>query len=50
MRLLRPALIAMDPKYKGNEVAFCKAYRESSYAPDLISAWGPESGFGLAHY
>jgi CubicO group peptidase (beta-lactamase class C family) len=49
-RLLRPALIAMDPKYKGNEAAFCKAYRESTYAPDLISAWGPESGFGLAHY
>jgi CubicO group peptidase (beta-lactamase class C family) len=49
-RLLRPALIAMDPKYKGNEAAFCKAYRESTYAPDLISAWGPHSGFGLAHY
>jgi hypothetical protein len=49
-RLLRPALIAMDPKYKGDEAAFCKAYRQSRYAPDLISAWNPKSGFGLAHY
>jgi hypothetical protein len=49
-RLLRPSLIAMDPRYKGNEAAFCKAYRESTYAPDLFSAWGPKSGFGLAHY
>jgi hypothetical protein len=49
-RLLRPALIAMDPKYKGDEAAFCKAYREGTYAPDLISAWNAKSGFGLAHY
>jgi CubicO group peptidase (beta-lactamase class C family) len=49
-RLLRPALIAKDPTYKGNQAAFCKAYRESSYAPDLYSAWKPQSGFGLAHY
>jgi hypothetical protein len=45
-RLVRPALIAMDPKYKGNEAAFCKAYRSGSYAPDLLSPWGPQSGFG----
>ena len=49
-RLLRPALIAMDPKFRGNQAAFCKAYREGTYAPDLISAWKPENGFGLAHY
>jgi CubicO group peptidase (beta-lactamase class C family) len=49
-RLLRPSLIALDPTYKGNQAAFCKAYRESTYAPDLISAWKPQSGFGLAHY
>jgi CubicO group peptidase (beta-lactamase class C family) len=48
-RLLRPALIAMDPVYKGNEAAFCKAYRESTYAPDLISGWTRESGFRLAY-
>jgi CubicO group peptidase (beta-lactamase class C family) len=45
-RLVRPALIAMDPKFKGNEAAFCRAYRSGSYAPDLLSAWGPTSGFG----
>jgi CubicO group peptidase (beta-lactamase class C family) len=49
-RLLRPSLIAMDPKYKGNEAAFCKAYREGTYAPDLISGWTRQSGFALAHY
>ena len=49
-RLLRPSLIALDPRYKGNEAAFCKAYRESTYAPDYLSGWNPKSGFGLAHY
>ena len=49
-RLLRPSLIAMDPKFKGNEVAFCKAYRESTYAPDYISGWDAKSGYGPAHY
>jgi hypothetical protein len=45
-RLMRPALIALDPVYKGDEAAFCDAYRRSAYAPDLLSAWGAESGFG----
>jgi hypothetical protein len=49
-RLLRPSLIALDPKYKGNAAAFCKAYRESTYAPDYLSGWNRKSGFGLAHY
>jgi hypothetical protein len=45
-RHVRPALIALDPGYKGNEKAFCKAYREGTYAPSLLSPWGPGSGFG----
>ena len=45
-RLVRPALIAMDPTYKGNEAAFCKAYRSGAYAPDLLSPWEVNSGFG----
>jgi hypothetical protein len=45
-RIVRPSLIAMDPKYKGNEAAFCKAYRSGSYAPDLLSPWSATSGFG----
>jgi hypothetical protein len=32
---LRPAVIAGDPMYKGDETAFCKAYGSNSYAPDL---------------
>ena len=48
-RLLRPSLIALDPVYSGNEAGFCKAYRESTYAPDLFSGWTRESGFRLAH-
>jgi CubicO group peptidase (beta-lactamase class C family) len=45
-RLVRPAVIAADKKYKGNEAAFCKAYQTGNYAPDLRSPWGPDSGFG----
>lgn len=48
-RLVRPALIAMDPVYKGDEAAFCEAYRTGQYAPDLLSPWDDYSGFGSAH-
>jgi hypothetical protein len=32
---LRGAVIAADPKFKGDEAAFCKAYGANDYAPDL---------------
>ena len=32
---MRPALIALDPVYQGDEDAFCEAYAAGSYAPDL---------------
>ena len=32
---LRPALIALDPVYQGDQDAFCEAYAKGSYAPDL---------------
>jgi hypothetical protein len=32
---IRAALIALDPTYKGDEAAFCKAYAAGEYAPDL---------------
>jgi CubicO group peptidase (beta-lactamase class C family) len=31
---LRAAVIAGDPKYKGDEAAFCAAYGSNNYAPD----------------
>lgn len=31
---VRPALVALDPMYKGDEMAFCKAYGSGDYAPD----------------
>lgn len=34
---IRSALIKHDPVYQGNEDAFCSAYREGEYAPDLIT-------------
>jgi hypothetical protein len=34
--LIRSALIKHDPVYQGDEEAFCAAYREGEYAPDLI--------------
>jgi hypothetical protein len=48
-RILRPALVAQDPRYRGNVAAFCSAYRSSSYAPDLVSGWNARSGFGSVH-
>ncbi|RLB36640.1 MAG: hypothetical protein DRH30_14575 [Deltaproteobacteria bacterium] len=32
---VRPALVALDPSFKGDEDAFCEAYGNNSYAPDL---------------
>lgn len=32
---LRPAVIAGDPMFKGDETAFCEAYGGNNYAPDL---------------
>lgn len=32
---LKAAVIAKDPKFMGDEDAFCKAYGSNSYAPDL---------------
>jgi hypothetical protein len=32
---MRPALIALDPVYQGDQDAFCEAYAKGSYAPDL---------------
>lgn len=32
---IRPALVALDPKYKGNDAAFCEAYSKGEYAPGL---------------
>ena len=34
--LIRTALVEHDPVYAGDEDAFCNAYREGDYAPDLI--------------
>jgi hypothetical protein len=39
---LRPAMLALDPVYKGDEAAFCQAYRRSEYAPDLREPWFKE--------
>ena len=35
----RPALVALDPTYKGDEKAFCDAYANNKYAPDLQTPW-----------
>lgn len=32
---MRPALIALDPTFQGDEEAFCEAYANNAYAPDL---------------
>lgn len=32
---VRPAIVALDPMYKGDEAAFCAAYGSGDYAPDL---------------
>lgn len=32
---IRPAVVAMDPNYAGNETGFCRVYGDNDYAPDL---------------
>lgn len=34
---IRPAVLAFDPVYKGNDAGFCKAYAAGEYAPDLVA-------------
>jgi CubicO group peptidase (beta-lactamase class C family) len=34
---VRPAVVAMDPMFMGDEDAFCEAYGSGSYAPDLLA-------------
>ena len=36
---VRPALVAHDPSFKGDQDAFCKAYGDNKYAPDLQTPW-----------
>jgi hypothetical protein len=32
---VRPALVALDARFAGDEAAFCAAYGSNAYAPDL---------------
>ena len=32
---MRPALVALDPVYQGDDEAFCEDYGAGRYAPDL---------------
>jgi hypothetical protein len=32
---VRPALVALDPTFQGDEAGFCEAYGRGAYAPDL---------------
>lgn len=34
---VRPALVALDPTYAGDEAAFCAAYAAGEYAPDFTA-------------
>lgn len=34
-----PAVVAGDPKFMGDQEAFCEAYAKGAYAPDLVK-WG----------
>ncbi|HKU39887.1 MAG TPA: hypothetical protein VJR89_17125, partial [Polyangiales bacterium] len=34
-KAIRPAIVALDPMFKGDEAGFCKAYEAGDYAPDL---------------
>jgi hypothetical protein len=33
---VRPAVVALDPMFMGDEAAFCEAYGNGDYAPDLV--------------
>ncbi len=35
---VRPALVALDPEFRGDEAAFCAPYGDNAYAPDLPAA------------
>jgi hypothetical protein len=35
-RAVRPALVALDPVFQGDEAAFCEAYGAGNYAPNLV--------------
>lgn len=41
---IRPALVALDPVYTGDEEAFCAAYKASTHAPDLLEPWFQPAG------
>ncbi|WP_157041663.1 serine hydrolase [Nitriliruptor alkaliphilus] len=43
---IRPALVALDPTFDGDEDAFCEAYRRSAYAPDLLDPWSASASQG----
>jgi hypothetical protein len=34
--MVRPTLVALDPMFAGDETAFCTAYGNGDYAPDLL--------------
>lgn len=36
---VRPALVKYDPMFMGDEKAFCEAYANNQYAPDLLAPW-----------
>lgn len=36
---MRPALVALDPQYAGDEAGFCAAYQRSQHAPTLRFPW-----------
>jgi hypothetical protein len=38
---IRPALVAVDPMFMGDEMAFCAAYAAGDYAPDLQTPMVP---------
>jgi hypothetical protein len=40
-RAVRPALVALDPVFQGDEEAFCEAYGAGDYAPDQVMARQP---------
>ncbi|MBW3658497.1 MAG: beta-lactamase family protein [Actinobacteria bacterium] len=46
--LIRPALVAHDPVFPGDEAAFCDAYRRSEHAPDLRSPWSAQASGPLS--
>ena len=42
-RLIRPALVAHDPVFQGDEKGFCAAYQRSAHAPALLSPWSAKA-------